>query len=129
MRFDGIHHITAITGDAPRNVDFYTRVLGLRLTAKSVNQDDPSVYHLFFGDEEAQPGADLTFFEYRHARPGRVGAGMIHPTVLRNGGYDPDKVTGFAFGMGPQRMLMLKHAIDDIRLFWQNDLRFLKQFN
>ncbi len=57
-----------------------------------------------------------------------LGAGMVHPTVLRNGGYDPDKVTGFAFGMGPQRMLMLKHAIDDIRLFWQNDLRFLGQF-
>lgn len=57
-----------------------------------------------------------------------LGAGMVHPTVLKNGGYDPDKVTGFAFGMGPQRMLMLKHAIDDIRLFWQNDLRFLKQF-
>src|SRR4249919_200404 len=60
MRFDGIHHITAITGDAPRNVDFYTRVLGLRLTAKSVNQDDPGVYHLFFGDEVGSPGADLT---------------------------------------------------------------------
>ena len=57
-----------------------------------------------------------------------LGAGMVHPTVMRNGGYDPEKVTGFAFGMGPQRMLMLKHAIDDIRLFWQNDLRFLKQF-
>lgn len=57
-----------------------------------------------------------------------MGAGMVHPTVLRNGGYDPDKVTGYAFGMGPQRMLMLKHAIDDIRLFWQNDLRFLSQF-
>jgi phenylalanyl-tRNA synthetase alpha chain len=57
-----------------------------------------------------------------------MGAGMVHPTVLRAGGYDPDKVTGFAFGMGPQRMLMLKHAIDDIRLFWQNDLRFLRQF-
>jgi len=57
-----------------------------------------------------------------------LGAGMIHPTVLRNGGYNPDRVSGFAFGMGPQRMLMLKHAIDDIRLFWQNDLRFLKQF-
>ncbi len=57
-----------------------------------------------------------------------LGAGMIHPTVLRNGGYDPDRVSGFAFGMGPQRMLMLKHAIDDIRLFWQNDLRFLQQF-
>jgi phenylalanyl-tRNA synthetase alpha chain len=57
-----------------------------------------------------------------------LGAGMVHPTVLRNGGYDPDKVTGFAFGMGPQRMLMLQHAIDDIRLFWQNDRRFLDQF-
>ena len=51
MNLDGIHHITAITGDAPRNVDFYTRVLGLRMTAKTVNQDDPSVYHLFYGDE------------------------------------------------------------------------------
>jgi phenylalanyl-tRNA synthetase alpha chain len=57
-----------------------------------------------------------------------LGAGMVHPTVLKAGGYDPAKVTGFAFGMGPQRMLMLKHAIDDIRLFWQNDLRFLRQF-
>jgi len=57
-----------------------------------------------------------------------LGAGMVHPTVLKNGGYDPDKVTGFAFGMGPQRMLMLQHAIDDIRLFWGNDLRFLRQF-
>lgn len=57
-----------------------------------------------------------------------LGAGMVHPTVLQNGGYDPDKVTGFAFGMGPQRMLMLKHAIDDIRQFWKNDLRFLQQF-
>lgn len=57
-----------------------------------------------------------------------LGAGMVHPTVLRNGGYDPARVTGFAFGMGPQRMLMLKRAIDDIRLFWGNDLRFLGQF-
>jgi len=57
-----------------------------------------------------------------------MGAGMVHPMVLRNGGYDPDKVSGFAFGMGPQRIAMLLHAIDDIRLFWQNDLRFLSQF-
>jgi phenylalanyl-tRNA synthetase alpha chain len=57
-----------------------------------------------------------------------MGAGMVHPSVLRAGGYDPVKVTGFAFGMGPQRMLMLRHAIDDIRLFWANDLRFLRQF-
>jgi glyoxalase family protein len=83
MRFDGIHHVTAITGDAPRNVDYYTRVLGLRLTAKTVNQDDPSVYHLFYGDELARPGADLTFFEYPGAIPGRAGAGMVHRVVWR----------------------------------------------
>jgi glyoxalase family protein len=85
MQLEGIHHISAITGDAPRNVDFYTRVLGLRLTAKSVNQDDPGVYHLFYGDEQAQPGADLTFFEYPGAVPGRPGAGMIHRIVHRVG--------------------------------------------
>jgi glyoxalase family protein len=83
MRLNGIHHVTAITGDAPRNVDYYTRVLGLRLTAKTVNQDDPSVYHLFYGDELARPGADLTFFEYPGAIPGRAGAGMVHTVVWR----------------------------------------------
>ena len=85
MQLDGIHHITAITGDAPRNVDYYTRVLGLRLTAKTVNQDDTSVYHLFYGDELARPGADLTFFEYPGAIPGRAGAGMVHRVVWRVG--------------------------------------------
>jgi glyoxalase family protein len=85
MRFEGIHHISAITGDARRNLDFYTRVLGLRLTAKTVNQDDPGVYHLFYGDEHARPGADLTFFEYPHAIPGRPGAGMVHRIVHRVG--------------------------------------------
>jgi glyoxalase family protein len=85
MRLDGVHHVTAITGDAPRNVDFYTRVLGLRLTAKTVNQDDPSVYHLFYGDELARPGADITFFEYPGAIPGRPGAGMVHRIVWRVG--------------------------------------------
>jgi phenylalanyl-tRNA synthetase alpha chain len=57
-----------------------------------------------------------------------MGAGMVHPAVLRNGGYDPARVSGFAFGMGPQRIAMLKYGIDDIRLFWGNDLRFLRQF-
>ncbi|HZY88707.1 MAG TPA: phenylalanine--tRNA ligase subunit alpha [Gemmataceae bacterium] len=57
-----------------------------------------------------------------------MGAGMVHPVVLRNGGYDPQRYSGFAFGMGPQRITMLKYAIDDIRLFWANDLRFLRQF-
>jgi phenylalanyl-tRNA synthetase alpha chain len=57
-----------------------------------------------------------------------LGAGMVHPQVLKNGGYDSQKFTGFAFGMGPERILMLKHNIDDIRLFFGNDLRFLEQF-
>jgi glyoxalase family protein len=83
MKLEGIHHITAITGDAPRNVDFYVRVLGLRLVKKSVNQDDPTVYHLFYADENASAGADLTFFEYPQARAGRAGAGMIHRIVHR----------------------------------------------
>jgi glyoxalase family protein len=85
MRLEGIHHITAITGDAPRNVDFYTRVLGLRLVAKTVNQDDPSVYHLFYADERGRPGSELTFFEYPGAIPGRAGAGMVHRIVWRVG--------------------------------------------
>jgi glyoxalase family protein len=85
MKLEGIHHITAITGDAPRNVDFYARVLGLRLVKKSVNQDDPTVYHLFYGDEEGVPGNDITFFEYPGARPGKAGAGMIHRIGWRVG--------------------------------------------
>ncbi|HET8754402.1 MAG TPA: VOC family protein [Solirubrobacteraceae bacterium] len=85
MRLEGIHHITAITGDARRNLDFYTRVLGLRLAAKTVNQDDPSVYHLFYADERGRPGSELTFFEYPRATPGRAGAGMVHTIVSRVG--------------------------------------------
>ena len=83
MQLEGIHHITAITGDAPRNVDFYTRVLGLRLAAKTVNQDDPTVYHLFYADEQGRPGSELTFFEYPGVIPGRAGAGMVHRIVWR----------------------------------------------
>jgi glyoxalase family protein len=83
MKLEGLHHITAITGDAPRNVDFYVRVLGLRLVKKSVNQDDPTVYHLFYADELGSAGADLTFFEYPRARPGRAGAGMVHRIIHR----------------------------------------------
>jgi len=57
-----------------------------------------------------------------------LGCGMVHPTVLRNGGYDPERHSGFAFGMGPERIAMLKYGIEDIRYFWANDLRFLEQF-
>jgi glyoxalase family protein len=83
VKLEGIHHITAITGDAPGNVEFYVGVLGLRLVKKTVNQDDPTVYHLFYADEKGSPGADLTFFEYPGARPGRAGAGMVHRVVWR----------------------------------------------
>ena len=85
MKLEGIHHISSITSDAARNVDFYVRVLGLRMVKKTVNQDEPSVYHLFYADEAGSPGADLTFFEYPGARRGRAGAGMIHTIVLRVG--------------------------------------------
>jgi glyoxalase family protein len=85
MRLDGIHHITAITADAPGNVDFYTRVLGLRMVKKTVNQDDPTVYHLFYADERGSAGSDLTFFEYPTARRGRAGAGMVHTIGYRVG--------------------------------------------
>jgi glyoxalase family protein len=85
MRLDGIHHVTCITGDAPANVDLYTGVLGLRLVKKTVNQDDPTVYHLFYADEKGTPGSDITFFEYPGAAPGRAGAGMVHTVVWRIG--------------------------------------------
>ena len=88
MQLEGIHHVTAITGDAQGNLDFYTRVLGLRLVKKTVNQDDPTVYHLFYADEEGSPGADLTFFEYPGAAPGRAGAGMVHRIVWRVGSQE-----------------------------------------
>ena len=97
MKLEGIHHITAITGDAPRNVDFYARVLGLRLVKKTVNQDDPTVYHLFYADEAGSPGADLTFFEYPGARRGSAGAGMVHRIVSRVASAD-------ALGFWEQRL-------------------------
>jgi len=83
MRLEGIHHVTAITADAPRNVDFYARVLGLRLVKKTVNQDDPTVYHLFYADEKGSPGSDVTFFEYPGLPRGRAGAGMVHRVAFR----------------------------------------------
>ena len=78
MKLEGIHHITAITADGQKNLDFYVGVLGLRLVKKTVNQDDPSVYHLFFADEKGSAGADLTFFEFPGVPEGRAGDGMVH---------------------------------------------------
>jgi len=97
MKLDGIHHVTCITGDAPRNVDFYTRVLGLRMVKKTVNQDDPTVYHLFYADEKGSPGSDITFFEYPGVRRGQAGGGMIHTVRWRVGSAD-------ALGFWEQRL-------------------------
>ena len=82
MKLDGMHHITMITGDAERNVEFYADVLGLRLVKKTVNFDAPEAYHLYFGDEQGSPGSILTWFEFAGARRGRAGAGMIHTLQL-----------------------------------------------
>jgi glyoxalase family protein len=82
MRLDGLHHITMITGDAQRNVDFYADLLGLRLVKTTVNFDAPDAYHLYFGDERGSPGSILTWFEFVGAARGRAGSGMIHTLQL-----------------------------------------------
>jgi glyoxalase family protein len=106
MKLEGIHHVTCITADAPRNVEFYAGTLGLRLVKKTVNQDEPSVYHLFYADEHGTPGADLTFFEFPGTARGRAGDGMVHrigwrvgsaealdfwASRLRDAGYDSER--------------------------------------
>jgi glyoxalase family protein len=85
VKLEGVHHVTCITGDAPGNVEFYAGELGLRMVKKTVNQDDPSVYHLFYADEQGSSGADITFFEYPGAPKGRAGDGMVHTVSFRVG--------------------------------------------
>ncbi|MCE6957812.1 ring-cleaving dioxygenase [Cereibacter sphaeroides] len=87
----GLHHVTAISGPARRNLDFYTRTLGLRLVKKTVNFDDPGSYHLYYGNGEAEPGSLLTFFPWDHAAPGRVGIGETQETRFRV----PEAAIGF----------------------------------
>jgi glyoxalase family protein len=87
----GIHHVTAIAGDAARNLDFYTHVLGLRLVKKTVNYDDPGTYHLYFGDEVGHPGTVLTFFPWAHAPSGRAGVGLAQQTTFRI----PEQAVGY----------------------------------
>ena len=88
MQLGGIHHVTAVTGNASRNVAFYTQILGMRLTKKTVNQDDVSAYHLFYGDELGRPGTDLTFFEWADIGPHRQGVGTISTISLGVTGRD-----------------------------------------
>jgi glyoxalase family protein len=97
VRLEGIHHITCITADAPQNVEFYARTLGLRLVKKTVNQDDPTVYHLFYADETGSAGSDMTFFEYPGARRGQAGAGMVYRVIWRVG-------SGEALGFWEERL-------------------------
>ncbi|QFU16781.1 ring-cleaving dioxygenase [Microvirga thermotolerans] len=91
MSHHGIHHVTAIAGPARRNIDFYTRVLGLRLVKKTVNFDDPGTYHFYYGNESGAPGSILTFFPWEHAAPGRAGAG----STLETGFRVPEASIGF----------------------------------
>jgi glyoxalase family protein len=88
MELNGLHHITMITGDAQRNVDFYADTLGLRLVKKTVNFDQPEAYHLYFGDEQGSPGSILTWFEFAGAPRGRAGIGDIHTIELGVGSPD-----------------------------------------
>lgn len=83
MSETGLHHVTAFSGPVARNLDFYTRVLGLRLVKKTVNFDDPGTYHLYYGDGAGRPGSILTFFPVPHAAPGRVGIGETQETAFR----------------------------------------------
>jgi glyoxalase family protein len=79
----GLHHVTAVAGDPNRNLAFYAETLGLRLVKRSVNQDEPGTYHLFYGDRAGSPGTSVTFFPYPDARPGRPGAGQVGTTAFR----------------------------------------------
>ena len=86
----GLHHVTAIAGPAQENLDFYAGILGMRLVKRSVNQDDPGTYHLFYADAEGRPGTDLTFFPWSHAAPARDGHGLSTEVSLA---IPPDSLT------------------------------------
>ncbi|MGP6139528.1 MULTISPECIES: ring-cleaving dioxygenase [unclassified Jeotgalibaca] len=81
MKTQGIHHITAIVGNAQENVDFYAGILGLRLIKKTVNFDDPGTYHLYFGDQGGKPGTVITFFPWNKAHKGKIGGGQVGVTT------------------------------------------------
>lgn len=83
MKIKGLHHMSAITADAKKNLDFYTNILGMRLVKKTVNQDSPSMYHLFYADEKGNPGTDVTFFEIPRAGKTYEGTNSISATSLR----------------------------------------------
>ena len=115
MKLDGMHHITMITGDAQRNIDFYAGVLGLRLVKTTVNFDAPEAYHLYFGDETGTPGSILTWFEFAGAARGHAGEGMIHTIELGVGSLQ-------ALGFWSDRLQVAGHVSErrDDRLRFQD---------
>jgi glyoxalase family protein len=102
---NGLHHITAIAGPAQENLDFYAGVLGLRLVKRSVNQDDPGTYHLFYADAEGSPGSDLTFFPWAHMAPPRAGHGLAMEVDLEvpkgSLGYWSQRFQRYGIATGP----------------------------
>ena len=114
MTQNGIHHVTATAGAARRNLDFYTRTLGLRLVKKTVNFDDPGAYHFYYGDAAGTPGTILTFFPWEHAAPGRAGIGELQETVFR--------VPQAALGFWMQRLMA--HGLERSGQFGETLLRF-----
>ena len=114
MTQNGIHHVTAIAGSARRNLDFYTRTLGLRLVKKTVNFDDPGAYHLYYGDAAGSPGTILTFFPWENAAPGRAGAGELQETSFR--------IPQGAIGYWMQRLTA--YGVDRVQRFGETVLTF-----
>ena len=110
----GIHHVTAIAGSARGNLDFYTRVLGLRLVKKTVNFDDPGAYHFYYGDAAGSPGTILTFFPWENAAPGRAGAGELQETAFR--------IPQSAMGYWTQRLV--NHGLERTTRFGETVLAF-----
>ncbi len=100
----GLHHVTAIAGDAQENLDFYAGILGMRLVKRSVNQDDPSTYHLFYADAEGSPGSDLTFFPWSQLAPKQEGVGLTSEVALAvpSGalGYWTERLAHYGIGTG-----------------------------
>jgi glyoxalase family protein len=111
----GIHHITAIAGNAQENLNFYVGVLGMRLVKKSVNQDDPGTYHLFYADAEGHPGSDLTFFPWAQMPSGRKGAGIsVEVQLAIPAGSTPywtERLERYGIQADPQETRFGEHAI------------------
>ena len=121
MQLTGIHHLTAITADAPGNLRFYTETLGMRLVKKTVNQDDTSAYHLFYADGLATPGTDLTFFDWP-VEPERRGTHSISRTGLRVAGDSQPRMVARAPRRG-RRAIWRSHRTGRPRRRWISRIR------